>query len=77
MDPTTDSTVVPRLRMRGAVYSLHMYLNGMLLIKYSGYLYHFFRSPLIGAFGIKGSVNEFGFLMSKLNQGGCLKILEY
>jgi hypothetical protein len=63
--------------MSGAVYPLHVYLSGMLLIKYSDSLCHFYRSLLIGAFDIKGNVNEFGFLKSKLNQGGYFKILEY
>jgi hypothetical protein len=63
--------------MPGAVYPLYVYLNGMLLTKYSGSLYHFYRSLLIGAFDIKGNANEFGFLKSKLNQRGYFKILEY
>jgi hypothetical protein len=63
--------------MPGAVYPLHVCLNGMLLIKYCDSLCHFYRSQLIGAFDIKGNVNEFGFLKPKLNQVGCLKILEY
>jgi len=63
--------------MPGAVYPLHGYLNGMLLIKCSDILYHFYRSQLIGAFDIKENINEFGFLKPKLNQAGYLKILEY
>jgi len=47
--------------MPGAVYPLHVYLNGMLLTKYSDSLYHFYHSLLVGAFDIKGNVNEFGF----------------
>jgi hypothetical protein len=63
--------------MPGAAFPLHVCLNDILLIKYSGNLHHFYHSLLIGAFDIKGNVNEFGFLKSKLNQAGYLKILEY
>lgn len=62
--------------MLGAVYPL-VYLNGMLLIEYSGNLYHFYCSLLIGAFDIKGKVTEFGVLKSKLNLASYVKILEY